>query len=164
MCDPLSPLPKSPCVHLYQVTKFGTTEFGVSTLYDFLLSWTTGSSGRLVGGKLRRPSWGDVEQHLEAAARTGCGTVILDIVNADEVGPQSLQVHCKCGMFDVTLGETTTDDHDVRVLNPAYAISTSRIPSTDWFPTNSLSEDFSLIRRILREFFETGNVSRELLS
>ena len=133
-------------------------------IYEFLLSLTTGRPGILVGGKLPRPSWSTVEQHLEAAAGAECGTVTLDIVNAAEVGPQSLQVHCGWGVFDVTLGDIATDDYDVRVLNPAYAISTSHIPPTDWFPTNSLCEDFGLIKRIVREFFETGNVSRDLLS
>ena len=35
MCDPLSPLPKSPCVHLYQVTKFGTTEFDLGSTFNY---------------------------------------------------------------------------------------------------------------------------------
>jgi hypothetical protein len=133
-------------------------------IYEFLLSWTTGRRGRVVGGKLPRPSWSDVEQHLEAAASAERGTVGLDIVNAAEVGPQSLQVCCALGEFSVTLGELIPDDYRVRELNPAYVKSGGSTIASDFFPTGAVCEDFSLVKRIVREFFETGNVSRDLLS
>jgi hypothetical protein len=133
-------------------------------IYDFLLSWTAGRRGRVVGGKLPRPSWNDIEQHLEAAASAERGTVGLDIVNAAQVGPQSLEVWCASGEFCVMLVELVADDHNVRVLNPVYVKCRPSKDLSDFFPTNAVCEDFSLIKRIVTEFLETGNVSRDLLS
>jgi hypothetical protein len=118
---------------------------------------------------LPRPSWSDVEQHLEAAASAEADTLGLDILNAAEVGPRSLAVYCASGRFCVTLWAATADDHNVRVLNPIFVKSSASMTPRDmthpdFFPTNAICDDFNLIKRIVKEFFETGDVSRDLLA
>jgi hypothetical protein len=115
------------------------------------------------GDQLLHPMWPDVSQCIDFVAEAGQGIIELNALDADEDGPQMLQAHVGWGLFDIGLGEFVESAYRVRTLNPVYAVIPRGMPITDFFPTNSLSADFDLMRRLLREFFETGNVSGDLL-
>jgi hypothetical protein len=130
---------------------------------EFLLSWVTGRAGKRVGGTLPNPSWSDIERRLETA-NAETGSITLEVVNVGEIGPQSLQVSCESGEFMLMLGELVEDDYDVRVFTNADPKPDSGLILGDLWDPGSVCSDLTVVKRAFREFFETGDVSRDLLA
>ena len=107
--------------------------------------------------------WTDIERRLETA-NAETGSITLRIYNAGDIGPQELQVWCDSGDFLLWLGELTDDDHIVRTFDNVAPKPDSSLPMGDLWHSRSVCSDLSVVKRALREFFETGDVSRDLLA
>lgn len=106
--------------------------------------------------------WSDVEDRLERVRSRG--SVGLDILDAPEIGPQSLQVFCDRPGFLLMLGELSAEDHHVRTFsNPDTAPGTVEILGNSW-DARMICRDFSLVKTVFREFFDTCDVSRAVLA
>jgi hypothetical protein len=128
---------------------------------QFLLSWTIGVGIGCQGGRCKNPTWPDIEAKLEQV-RTQGGTVTIDVVNAEEARPQSLQLRSERGNHLLTLGEIG-EDYEVRTMTNANDGARVDILGDLW-DCKQVSSNFSVVKRAFREFFENGDVSRDLLN
>jgi hypothetical protein len=129
---------------------------------NFSLSW----SGGKPGGNQDNPSWELIQQRLEQAWQRS-GTVTLCIQNAPEIGPEMLQVFCDRNGCVMLLGEIVLDedgsDWNVRSFSNADATpGMIDILGNNW-DARTICHDFSIVLAAFREFFEMGDVSREML-
>jgi hypothetical protein len=131
-------------------------------MHQLSLYWTVGESGDLRGGNQKKPTWPEIEMWLEQA-RTDSGVVGLDIVDGPEIGPQGLQLRSDQGNYLLTLGETDSDDYHVRSFTN-YDAKPGRVDIVgDYWDCGEVCTDFSIVTRVFREFFDSGDVSRDLL-
>lgn len=127
------------------------------------LSWTIGAGKNCPGGNKKYASWNEIIQAL-LEVKDQSGTVTLDLIKESEVGPRSLQVESEDGRSILTLGENNTDEYSVRTFTNADIDSKQlKILGSLW-DSRLICFDFNLVISIFKEFFETGNVSRQLLS
>ncbi|MFZ5637842.1 MAG: DUF6911 family protein [Pseudomonadota bacterium] len=123
------------------------------------ISWTSGAGH---GGNRKEPSWQEIEQRLLEVARLR-GTVTMDVVGGQEIGPQSLQAQAENGRFVLFLGEDNGQDYVVRTFsNGVSSQEQVEILGNQW-DSRLVCDRFDLVLQAFKEFFETGNVSRELL-
>lgn len=88
----------------------------------------------------------------------------MDRVGGSEIGPQTLQVLADQGLSVLTLGEDTGEDYVVRTFTSGLAAGQQlKVLGNTWDP-RLICENFDVVVQVFREFFETGNVSRELLN
>ena len=142
-----------PCDRLSQETSL----YKASRL-KFELTWTRGNRS----GNAADPTWNDVQRELNATL-SSAGTTQLDVMDAGEVGPVSLQVFSESGRFLLMLGENTIDDYEVRTLyDPARGKGMVPILGNEW-DNRTVTNDESLVLESFLQFFETGTVSADLL-
>jgi hypothetical protein len=122
------------------------------------LSWTVGDTGE----KQDNPSWKDVEQRLVQVQRSN-GVVTLEIENSSALGPQNLQVFCDRSQFLMMLGEEDEEDWNVRSYTNTAATPEMVDILGNYWDARSICHDFSIVLAVFREFFKTGDVSREML-
>ena len=126
------------------------------------LSWGYGSGGPGRGGNRRITEWSEVDEVLEGV-RYNSGAAILEIVSTQSNGPKNVDVRADRGRYLLTLLEYTEDDSDVRSFtNPDAEPGRVEIFG-DYWGSNMITSDFSVVREVFRQFFETGDVSRDLL-
>jgi hypothetical protein len=125
---------------------------------NFSLSWS--------GGNQTNPSWKDIQHRLEQAWQRS-GTVTLSIQDAPEIGPEMLQVFCDRNGCVIMLGEMVLDengpDWNVRsFFNSNAAPGMIDVLGNSW-DARTTCHDFAIVLAAFRAFFETGDVSREML-
>lgn len=128
----------------------------------FLLSWTVGSSSDCCGGNQNVSSWTDVLLKLKEVLEHS-GTVTLDIIDAPEIGPVSLQVRSENGYSFLSLGENLYGDYNVRIFNDGSNDVKPIVILGDKWNSNSICADPEYVVNIFQEFFSTGNVPTNLL-
>jgi hypothetical protein len=110
------------------------------------------------------PQWSDVESALLAlkdSDRPGCVQIDID---TDEPGPRMLQVFHEHGRFIAMLGEMY-EDWNVRTFeNANFAPDQLTTIFGNYWSKRSVTRDFKLVVQAFKEFVETGDVSRELMS
>lgn len=126
-------------------------------IVSFSLSWTLNG----VGGRCNNPIWCDIEARLKAL-RNGYGALTLDIHGNDE-GPQVLQLRAEAGNYLLMLGEIVDEDYEVRTYLDEENTGEKVIILGDYWPKNQITTDFSFVIIVINEFFDTGNVQRNLL-
>jgi hypothetical protein len=126
------------------------------------LSWTEGVGEIATGRHQTAPLWSDVEYRLERAKR--CGSVGLDIIDAPESGPQSLQVFCDQAGYLLMLGELDGEDHHIRSFTNAEAAPGKVAILGEYWDARNLCQDFAVVKAVFREFFDTGDVSHAVLT
>ncbi|RWR02205.1 hypothetical protein ED28_09405 [[Pantoea] beijingensis] len=110
------------------------------------------------------PLWSDVLNFLNAL-RNSSGSVNIRITNAPDVGPERLSVEAENGFYLVTLLEYDESGSDVRsIWDNTLSSEDNIIILGNYWPARQLTKDFDLVVRIFKEFFDTGNVSTELLN
>ena len=114
------------------------------------------------GGNQNVADWVTIERLLEGI-RYGSGSVNLHRMDAPDVGPQKLQVQSEYSQYMLTLGENTVDDYEVRTYDNGQGMNGLVGFGGEPFPACSVFSDFHIVLRAFREFFDTGDVSRELL-
>jgi hypothetical protein len=125
---------------------------------NFSLSWSDANQNN--------PSWQDIQQRL-AQAWQRSGTVTLCIQDAPEIGPEMLEVFCDRNGCVIMLGEMVLDedgsDWNVRsFFNANAAPGMIDVLGNSW-DARTICHDFAIVLAAFREFFETGDVSREML-
>ncbi|WP_262815342.1 DUF6911 family protein [Enterobacter cloacae] len=92
------------------------------------------------------------------------GTLTLDILNSSDDSAEMLQIRTENGYYLITLGEIVKDEYQVRTYWDSSKPDTGILILGDYWPESQLTKDSEFIVKILKEFFDTGNVSKELLS
>jgi hypothetical protein len=130
-------------------------------MHQLSLSWGLDVGPNCRGGNQRDPQWTDIAPLLESL-KSRSGTVGLDILNA-ETGPQTLQVASEHGMYLLTLGEINQDGYNVRdYTNPRASAGQTMIHEYLW-SSQMLCWDFDIVMQVFKQFFDTGDVSRDIL-
>ena len=110
------------------------------------------------------PLWSDVSDFLNFL-KNNSGTVNIRIINAPDIGPERLSVEAENGFYMVTLLEYDESGGDVRSIWDKTSSSEEYVIILgNYWPERQLTKDFDLVVRIFKEFFDTGNVSTELLN
>lgn len=110
------------------------------------------------------PSWSDVLNFLNVLKKSS-GSVNISIINTQDIGPERLSVEAENGFYLVTLLEYDESGGDVRSIWDKTSSSGEHvIIRGNYWPKRQLTKDFDLVVRIFEEFFNTGNVSTELLN
>ncbi|AIU88623.1 DUF6911 family protein [Pectobacterium odoriferum] len=113
--------------------------------------------------RVRRPEWDDIKELL-LKLKGKAGSTRLSILPDPEIGPSHLNVSTDNGFYLCTLLEYTKDDSDVRSYWDMSVSDKKILIYGDYWPERQLTKDFDLVVRIFKEFFDTGNVSTELLN
>jgi len=110
------------------------------------------------------PLWSDVIDFLNTLKKRG-GSVHIRFINAPDIGPEILSVEAESGFYLVTLLEYDESGGDVRSIWDKTSSSEGQIMVRgNYWPERQLTKNFDLVVRIFKEFFDTGNVSTELLN
>lgn len=120
----------------------------------YLVSWTFITERIWSGSSRYVQGWAEISPIL-FALKDGAGTVGLDLIDAPDPGPASMQVAAAKKNYLVTLFETTEDDSCVR----SYTNTCAAAEMVD-----ILGDFWDLILRLFQEFCDTGDVSRQWLS
>ncbi|MDW6092466.1 hypothetical protein SBX64_07905 [Vibrio rhizosphaerae] len=129
----------------------------------FSFSWVIGCGDSAQGGSTDDVQVENVLETVEFILDKS-GSVTLDVIDGDEIGPESLQVQTEGGKSVISLGENTSDDYVVRTFTNRLANDEKiSILGSEW-DSKLVCEDSTVVTAIIREFISTGNVSRDLLS
>ncbi|GAA3579170.1 hypothetical protein GCM10023078_03790 [Gibbsiella greigii] len=126
---------------------------------NFKMSWTLYETG----GNKQISNW-DMVLNRFKQIQGRKGTLTLDILNSDDDGVETLQVRTENGYYLITLGEIVEDEYQVRTYWDSSKPDTGMVILGDYWPESQLTKDCEFIVKILKEFFDTGNVSKELLN
>ncbi|MDH0749411.1 hypothetical protein N5D61_24100 [Pseudomonas sp. GD03842] len=129
----------------------------------FLISWTLSSGGNTTGGHNDVEGWDEVLCRLESM-KLHAGSMCLEWMDAPETGPYSMDLIADDGRYLITLLEATRDDSEVRSFTNPAAVAEMVCMLGDLWDARYLTSDFGLVRNLFNEFFETGDVSREVLN
>jgi hypothetical protein len=132
---------------------------------NIALSWMVGYGENARGGNKWNATWEDILEVLSGVINEKTGSVTLDLIDAPEIGPQSLQMQAEKGYFILLLGEAEDDDDDVRsYTNQASNIQQSQVYILgNLWSSQSICTDPEIVVKVFHEFFTTGDVSRDLL-
>jgi len=123
------------------------------------MSWTLDENG----GNKQISNWDDILIQLEQLQGKE-GSLTLDMLTNVDNGAEMLQVRAEGGYYLMTLGEIFEDEYQVRTYwNPSKPDAEKMILGDRW-PERQLTKVFDLVVRIFKEFFDTGNVSTDLLN
>lgn len=75
-----------------------------------------------------------------------------------------LQVRTEKGKYLLMLSETTEDDYEVRSYWDKSQPDEKVCILGDYWPARQVTRDFDLVYKIIKEFFDTGNVSAVLMN
>nr|WP_238486012.1 hypothetical protein [Rahnella perminowiae] len=75
-----------------------------------------------------------------------------------------LQVRAQNDNYILTLGEETDDDYKVRFYWDSSLPNEQILLLGDYWPERQIIKEFDLVVRIFKEFFDTGNVSVDILN
>lgn len=127
------------------------------------LSWVSYIDGVWSGGNSLVQSCEEVMLRLNIFEFIA-GTVEISIADEPEFGPMSIELTSENKRYLVTLLEATEDGSDVRIFtNPIATTEMIDILGNSW-DARSITEDFGLVVMMFKEFYETGDVSRQWLN
>ena len=110
------------------------------------------------------PSWSDVLGFLNVLKKNS-GCVNIMIINSPDIGPERLSVEAENGFYLVSLLEYDESGGDVRSMwDKTSSSGRNVIIRGNYWPERQLTKDFDLVVKIFKEFFNTGNVSTDLLN
>lgn len=134
---------------------------GGSVMRSFLMTW--GNNAENAGGHLRGVDWSIVDQKLSEIFAVG-GSVMLALEEEHETGPHSLEVLIEHDLYLLSLLEYLPDSSNVRsYTNLAGAGKMIEIGGNLWSDL-LLCSDFSIVKNAFVEFFQTGDVSKDVLA
>lgn len=79
-------------------------------------------------------------------------------------GAEMLQVRTENNFYLITLGEIFEDEYQIRSYWDRSKLDAEMMILGDYWPERQLTKDFDIVISVFKEFFNTGNVSMELLS
>lgn len=133
-------------------------------------------------GKGENPTWQEIEDALRKVG-DGPGAVSIDVLDQSKGGEvtyingkryrslgepvNSLQLHAEKGYFMLMLGEPVDGEWCVRTYHkPGRDLASAGTKMAilgNYWSVNELCRDLDVVVRIFREFFETGDVSEQLM-
>lgn len=128
----------------------------------FSLSWVFGIGPQAKGGRNKLPIWSDILFCLNEV-KGNKGSVTLDLTAETGFGAKSLQVLSDEGKYVISLGEDDGVDYIVRSYRNINLQDVSLDVLGDVWDGVFVCTDFFVVKSIFKEFFLTGNVSKELL-
>ena len=129
----------------------------------FSFSWVIGCGRSAQGGSTNDVHIENVLEIVELIFDRS-GSVTLDVIDGEEIGPECLQVETEGGKSVISLGENTSDDYLVRSFKGKLANDGKVLILGNEWDSKMICEDSELVKAIVKEFLSTGNVSREFLS
>jgi len=123
------------------------------------LSWTLAGKG----GNKKISSWDDINRCLYLLKDME-GTLTLDVINSYENEAEMLQLRTEKSFYFMTLSGIRDDEYVVRTYNDLSQPNIEIMILGDNWPAQQVTKDFDLVVRVFKEFFDTGNVSTDLLS
>ena len=132
-------------------------------MIDLSLSWGLTIDGGCSAGSIRSVEWHSVETKLDEVCSSG-GSVQLELEEDHETGPHSLEVLVENGFFLLSLLEYFPDSTNVRsYTNPTGVGKMIEIGGNFWSDL-LLCSNFSIVKNAFVEFYQTGDVSKQILS
>lgn len=129
---------------------------------NFSFQWMIGWGQNANRGTTRDFKPEEVMETLDLIFEKG-GTTAVSIVNPPRISPRTLEVQTEGGQILVLLTELTEDDHCVRTLYDETRKKEKIEILGDYWDSRTLCDDIEFVKTIVNEFFETGDVSREIL-
>lgn len=127
------------------------------------LSWTNLMHGVWSGGNQHVHRWEEIMLHLNKLEVIS-GTVRVQLMDEPDIGPLSVGLIAENKNYLVTLLEATEDDTDVRTFNNLTVTPQMIDVLGDFWDARSITNEFGLVIMMFKEFFETGDVSRQWLN
>lgn len=128
-----------------------------------LISWTTLTDGQSSGGNAKAENWEGVSPYL-AKLQESSGTFCVDLLDAPDPGPVSMQLVADRGNYLVTVLQATEDDTYVRAYtNPDASEAMVELLGDRW-DARQLTQDFDLVLKFFRTFCSTGNVPQQWIA
>lgn len=128
------------------------------------ISWTIGQQELRVGGDKRDTTIAEVIDLIRKAWDRN-GVVELYKHGNQDTGSHAIQVRIDKHRSVLTLDEETTDDHDVRsYANPRGAPGVMVEILGDFWGEEMICDDLDVVIECFRQFWETGDVSPDLLN
>jgi hypothetical protein len=121
-----------------------------------LLSWCISQKG----GSQYFPYWEDIYGLLNKL-KLSYGSVSIDRLDHENYLISEIQVKMENGFYLVTL---LNEDDDVLSLSDPIQSDKKIFILGDSWSISQTTQDFDLVIRIFKEFFETGDVSKEILN
>lgn len=122
----------------------------------FLLSWSISQKG----GTKKPDCWGDIVNLLDKV-RLFSGCVTVDKLDSEGYLISEVQVRMEKGFYLVTF---LNEDDEVMSITDLTQLDEKVLVLGDYWPASQLTKNFDLVVKIFREFFDTGNVSTDLLN
>jgi len=116
-------------------------------------------------GSQLKPSWSDIESSLKRLSYLN-GSIGLSVIDGEDIGADFLEVRADTQHYLVTLLENTIDDEEeVRTLFFKEKQNFAQIQILgDYYDSTMITDDLDLVVRIFKDFFDSGNVSYDILS
>ena len=121
-----------------------------------LLSWFISQKG----GTKNAFQWGDVYDLLNNIRLFG-GCLTINKLDDEGYLMSEIQVRMDEGFYLVTY---LNEDDEVMTFSDLTQPDRKMLILGDYWPTSQLTKDFQLVVRVFKEFFDTGNVSTDLLN
>lgn len=129
----------------------------------YAMSWVIGASSESTGGNVINSVWSNIRQML-AKVNDQAGVLTLSKIDGPEFGPQNLQVQTEGGFSVISLGEDNEEEYVIRsFVNDSAIPGVIRILGNEW-DRRMVCADFQVVYRVFENFFNSGDVARELLS
>lgn len=129
----------------------------------FKISWCDWSENLPGGGREIIIGWVDIISRLESF-REGKGSMSLELLNGPDPGPIRVSVIAESKCYLVTVLEAADDDTYVRCYFNPLSIAERVEVLGDYWDARMLTSDFDMVCIVFKAFFESGDVSRELLN
>ena len=126
---------------------------------NFKMSWTLNGTG----GNKQISNWDDILNQLKQLQGKK-GSITLDTLTSVDSGAEMLQVRTENNFYLITLGEIFEDEYQIRSYWDRSKLDAEMMILGDYWPERQLTKDFDIGISVFKEFFNTGNVSMELLS
>ncbi|NTY88826.1 hypothetical protein FCH33_18800 [Serratia fonticola] len=120
------------------------------------LSWTCSPKG----GSKKSDSWDDIGNQLNNL-RLSSGCVTVNKLDDEGCLISGVQARMEKGVYLVTF---LNEDDEVMTLSDLTQPNEMILVLGDYWSARQVTKDFDLVVRIFKEFFDTGNVSGDLLN
>ena len=121
-----------------------------------LLSWSVSQKG----GTKKSNYWDDIVNLLDNL-RLSSGYVTVDKLDDENYLISEIQVRMEKGFYLVTF---LNENDEIMSITDLTQPDEKVLILGDYWPASQLTKDFELVVRIFKEFFDTGNVSTDLLN
>lgn len=123
---------------------------------ELLLSWSIQKKG----GTKKSNCWDDIDNLLNNLLLSS-GCVIVDKLDDEGYLISEIQVRMEKGLYLVTF---LNEEDEAMMLSDLTQPDEKVLILGDYWSTRQITKDFDLVVRIFKEFFDTGNVSTDLLN